>query len=414
MFAADQITKSEVPPLGVVDKSPLRRISRKTIVVLSVIAVLLVLAVSLTVTFNITGSHEGIFLFRGERGKLLEVKDDLYLGEAFRYIAGVDFDHIRHPLHEIFNGIEGAKEPYLDYKWDEKNGEGFVRNYLPGGKCILVSFSRFVDEFGKEASGLFVGGGLPPDVADDDKAKMNASGMAYYDGVRWFHIWCSANEVILNRDLRPRYPSTWKYLGSRVLHHSRDDLVLESSHEVSIDRIPLLIDRHVYIRAGATYFFLKVTIRNAGSVPVSYYYVYGDDPWLGNYGTSGGNVGWSGDGLYYYVGSLNTHKFNYAGYFDHGNDVIGEQHNHTGKANFIEWFSDSKPFVYFSNGPYDIPPVHGEKIPLSSNARFIGIDWEQTLQPDESVTYTLAIGMAAIDPKTGFPMKPELDLKHFP
>ena len=400
--------------MGIKDRYLFRWISGKTSRVLVVIAALLVLVAIMTVTFNITGSYEGIFLLRGERGKLFEVKDDLYLGEAFRHIAGIDFDHIRRSWYKLFNRFEGVKGPYLYYKWDAKNGEGFVRSYLPGGKRILVNFSRFVDEFGQEASGLFVGGGLPPDVADDDKVKMNATGMAYYDGGRWFHIWCNANEAIFNRNLEPRHPSSWKYLGSRVLHHSRDDLILESRHEVSIDNVPLRIDRRVHIRAGASYFILAVTIRNAGSSSVSYYYTYGDDPWLGNYGTSGGNVGWSGDGFYYFVGRLNTDKFNYAGYFDYGNAAAGERHGRTGLANFIEWFSDTKPFVYFSNGPYDIPPLSGEKIPLSSNARFIAIDWERTLQPDESVTYKLAIGMAENDPKTGFPVKPTVDLKNFP
>jgi hypothetical protein len=176
----------------------------------------------------------------------------------------------------------------------------------------------------------------------------------------------------------------------------------------------LLIDRHVHFRAGESYFILTINIRNIGNSPVSYDYLYGDDPWLGNYGTSGGNVGWSGDGFYYFVGRLNTKKYNYAGYFDYGNGVIGQLHGYTRTANFIEWFGDTEPFVYFSNGPFDIPPLNDERIPLSSNARFIGLNWEQTLQPDQSVTHTLAIGMAGIDPKTGFPVKPKIDLINFP
>jgi hypothetical protein len=393
---------------------PVRRTSRKRLIIFLATGALLVNVEILTVKFNITGSHEGIFLLKGEPGALLEVKDDLYFGEASRYLAGIDFDHARRIAYTLFNRYHGVREPYLYYRWDDKNGEGFVRTYLPGGKRILVNFSRFVDEFGKEASGLFVGGGLPADVSDDDKVKLNATGMGYYDGARWFHIWCNANEAIFSRNLEPRYPSSWKYLGSRVIHHSEDDLLLESKHEVLIDNVPLRIDRHAHFRAGAAYFILTIAITNTGTNPVSYYYLYGDDPWLGNYGTSGGNVGWSGDGFYYFVGRLNTGKYRYAGYFDYGNGAIGERHSYTRLANFIEWFGDTKPFVYFSNGPFDIPPLTNEKIPLSSNARFIGINWEQTLRPEQSVTYTLAIGMADIDPKTGLPVKPRVDLKNFP
>lgn len=394
-------------------KFPFRLKSRKTVVYVLVIIALLVSLTIITVNVHITGSHEGIFLLRGQRGALFEVKDDIYLGEAYRYIIGIDFDKARELYSKLFTD-NGPSEPYLYYKWDEKNGEGFVRNHLTEGRQFLINFSRFVDEFGKDASGLFVGGGLPENVKDDDKVKMNATGMAYYDGTRWFHIWCNANEALFNMNLEPRYPSSWKYLGSRVLHHSKDDLILESKHEVTIDYVPLRIDRHVYFKAGAPYFVLTVAIRNTGANPVSYYYVYGDDPWLGNYGSSGGNIGWSGDGFYNFVGSIDTNKYNYAGYFDFGNGAIGERHDYTRLANFIEWFGNTKPFVYFSNDPYDIPPLNNEKIPLSSNARFISIDWEQTLQPGQSATYTMAIGMANIDPKTGFPVKPEVDLVNFP
>ena len=201
----------------------MRWINRKTLVVFLVIIALLVNIVIMTVKFNITGSHEGIFLLKGELGALLEVKDDLYFGEASRYLAGIDFDHARRIVYKLVNRYHGVQEPYLYYRWDDKNGEGFVRTYLLGGKRFLVNFSRFVDEFGKEASGLFVGGGLPADVSNDDKVKLNATGMGYYDGVRWFHIWCNANEAIFGRNLEPRYPSSWKYLGSKVLHHSEND-----------------------------------------------------------------------------------------------------------------------------------------------------------------------------------------------
>ncbi len=398
--------------MGEKNKFLFRLKSKKTGILLLAIIVLPVSIAIMPVKFNITGSHEGIFLLRGERGALFELKDDIYLGEAYRYIIGVDFEKARRLYHTFFNN---GKKPFLYYKWDEKNGEGYVRNYLAGGKQLLVNFSRFKDEFGNEAAGLFVGGGLPRNVEEDDTVKMSATGMAYHDGVRWYHIWCSANEAIFSYELEGKIPSSWKYLGSKVIQHSESDLILESNHEVMIDNVPLRIDRRVAFKAGEIYFILTFSIKNVGIVPVTYYYLYGDDPWLGNYGSSGGNVGWSSDGLYYFVGRLDTKKYHYAGYFDFGNSAIGQGHDFTKTANFIEWFGDDEPFVYFSNGPYDIPPLSDEKIPLNSNARFIGINWgPQTLQPNQSATYTLAIGMADHDPKTGFPVKPKVDLKEFP
>jgi len=374
---------------------------------------MLAVAVAATCRFNITGSYEGIFLLSGEDGALFELQDDLLLGQEARYIAGIDLEDEKQFLWKLFHH-DAVREPYLYYEWNQKNGEGFVRNYLSGGRQIITFFSRFEDEFGKEAAGLFVGGGLPSSISEDNMLKKSATGMAYYDGARWFHIWCNANELISNSRLEPIYPHAWKYLGSKVLQGNAGNLIIQSRHEVVVDNVPLSIDRYAYFRAGETYFLLSVQIKNIGTIPVTFDYVYGDDPWLGDFGTSAGNVGWAADGLYYYAGGLNAKKIHYAGYFDYGNDVIGEGHKFSGIANFIEWFGVEPSFVYFSNGPLDIPPLSGELIPLNSNARFIGINWSNQIQPNQTKIYTLAIGMAGRDPKTGFPKKPGINLNAFP
>ncbi len=385
----------------------------KTVLFLILIGIVIIVLFA-TVKLNLTGSYAGIFLLSGRDGELFEFQDDLFLGQEARYITGIDFEGVKQLLRNMFNK-KRVKEPYLYYEWNRKNGEGFVRNYLSGGKQILICFSRFEDEFGKEASGLFVGGGLPADIRENNNLKKSATGMAYYDGVRWYHVWCNANESLFNSRLTPIYPHDWKYLGSKILHREEKNMILKSAHEVIIDGVPLRIDRYAYFKAGEPYFVLSIHMKNIGNNPVTYDYLYGDDPWLGDFGSSAGNVGWAADGLYYYVGTLNTKKIHYAGYFDYGNDVIGEGHNFSGIANFIEWFGVEPSLVYFSNGPSDIPPVSNKLIPLNSDARFIGINWgNQTLQPGQSKTYTLAIGMAGRDPRTGSPTKPAINLTNYP
>ena len=359
---------------------------------------------------TITGNYDGIFLLRGTQGALFEIKDDLFLGDARRYIAGIDFEDKKESACRAVKAGT-TREPYLSFQWNEKEGDGVIRNYLPGGRQLLISFSRFdVGDSGR-VRGLFVGGGLPADVFEDDLVKENKTGMAYYDGARWFHIWCTANEAIFGSGAEPRYPAGWKYLGSRVLYHDDDELVIESSHEVTIDEVPVRIERRAYFRAGDPYFVLATRIRNIGSRPVMYTYVYGDEPWVGNYGTSGGNVGWAADGLHDFTGMIDTAETGYAGFFDYGNDATGEGHDFTRAANFIEWFGDTRPAVWFSNSPLDIPG-NGEK-PLIGNERSISLEWgPRTLQPSQSETYTLAIGMAGHDATSGFPVLPRVDLQY--
>lgn len=369
-----------------------------------------------TVKFNFTHNYEGIFLLKGQDGAVWEVKDDLFLGEEHRYITGIDLEKEEQFLNRLFKTHpDKIKEPSLYYEWNANRGEAFVRNYLPGGRQILTVFSRFIDDGGKETSGLFVGGGLPAYVREDNIIKMNATGMAYHNGVRWFHIWCNVNEVISDSRFMGAFPSRWKYLGSRVIHHNTEDLILESNHEIIIDGVPLRMNRTAVLKAGETYFILLIRINNVGNRPTTYYYLYGDEPWLGNYGTSGGNVGWAADGIYQYKGWLNTKKLHYAGFYDFGNDAIGEGHDFTFTANFITWFGAVEPFVFFSNGPYDFPKINEKKAPLAGNARFIGVQWgPRTLQPVQAEVYTMAIGMAGHDPKTGLPVMPKIDLKNFP
>jgi hypothetical protein len=360
------------------------------------------------VRFQITGNFEGVFLLAGKQGRLFELKDDLFLGEGNRYIAGIDLEREKQFFYHLFHA-SAAQPPYLYLEWNEKSGQGFIRNFLPGGHQILTCFGRFLEDGKKEVSGLFVGGGLPATVAGEDPKMENETGMAYFNGQRWFHIWCNVNEGIVTERLHNLYPSTWKFLGSKVLHYNDQDAILESSHEAQADGVPLRIVRHVHVRAGETYFVLTITIRNVGNTAAKYSYFYGDEPWLGNFGSSAGNVGWSAEAIYDYATVVNTNRTNFAGFFDYGNDAIGEGHDFTLASNFIEWFGNRKPYVYFSNGP-DQPPQLGQ--PLSSKTRFLAILWgPRTLQPGQSETYTLAIGMAGLG---RFPVKPEVHLDGFP
>ena len=127
-------------------------------------------------------------------------------------------------------------------------------------------------------------------------------------------------------------------------------------------------------------------------------------------------MGWVGDGLINYEQPIDTGKYDYAGMYDCGNSVLGKGSNYTGVANFIQWMGPDRPeFAYFSNTPGSIHTDSKIKVPLSSNERFIGLQWgPHALMPGGSESITLAIGMASRDPKTGFPVKPVIRLKDAP
>jgi hypothetical protein len=374
-----------------------------------VFAILLLLSAA-SVRFNIMGHFEGLFLLKGGKGKLLEVKDDLYVGDGHRLIWGLDFDDPYYRIHHLFSRNQ-HQVPYLTYEWMAKDGKGYVKNYLPGGRELVTDFSRFTDEDGEmDSKGTLVGGGLPEDVRDDDRVKMNKTGMTYFDGTRWFHIWCTVNEAMFSVESRsPIYPSEWKFLGSKVLNASEKKVTIWSRHIITVDKVPLQMDREVHFTAGEPYFILTLKITNLSKQFAHFIYAYGDEPWLGNYGTSGGNVGWVRNSLVQRVGQVDSSKYHYAGMFDYGNDLLKEGHDFTRMASFLQWHSEEEPILFFANSELETASGQHNQ-PLSGNSRYIGVQWEKiNMLPGETVSYQLAIGMAGLN-KTGFPVKPPTPL----
>ncbi len=387
---------------------------RKNTIICVILGGLLSLGAVSAVDVTLTGNYEGVFLLKGRQGALLELKDDVFLNEGQRYIVGIDLEKIKQLMHSQAHAST-QNAPHLYFEWNEKNGDGIVKNHLPGGRQLFTSFGRFIDNNGLKVSGLFVGGGLPSASREEAGSRLNETGMAYFNGVRWLHIWCTANEAMSSfSSFTPSYPSSWKFLGSRVLHEGEESLVLQSSHGIMNENEPLRMDRYAHFKAGETYFFLEIVIKNIGKKPTTFFYLYGDEPWLGEYGSSAGNVGWAEDGMHRFEGYLDAGKNHYAGFYDYGNDAVNEPHTFTRAANFIEWFGSERPSVYFANDVMFVPQK-GRGAPLSSNERFLGLNWgPKTLEPNQSVTYILAVGMAGHDDRTDLPVIPEINPVNFP
>jgi hypothetical protein len=64
-----------------------------------------------------------------------------------------------------------------------------------------------------------------------------------------------------------------------------------------------------------------------GQRPAGYFYVYGDEPWVVDYVTSIGNVGWTKDRLLFYEAMIDPKNNSFVGMYDYGNQVINEKRN---------------------------------------------------------------------------------------
>jgi len=389
-----------------------RQLLKKPLFYVLALAVSLLLCLLFT-RFDLRGDFEGIYLLRGDQGSLFVVQDDILLGEYERVLFKVESDTVLKRLRK--KELHDLRKPYLEYEWNKRTGHGFIQSFFPDGTKFLFCFGRFVDSEGKVPSGLFVGGGLPYAHYEESEVKMNETGMAFYNGKDWHHLWCNVNESIASAyNPKAISPASWKFLGSKVLFAHDGELILKSSHRVVIEGVPLRIDRFAFYRAENRYFVLVNRITNIGEAPAAYFYVYGDEPWVGEFGTSVGNIGWVKDRPVYFEGAIDPGKYSHAGMWDIGNPYVyggADPQTYTGLANFIEWRGVKPDLAYFSNkiGTF---ANEKEKVPLfDKQNRVIFLQWgPRVLRPGQSDLMVLPIGMANNDPKAGFPVKPEVKL----
>jgi hypothetical protein len=349
---------------------------------------------------EITGGWKGIYLLRGVDQPFV-LRDDIFLGEATRALASVSFSAVRSVAD-----IKEADRPagaWLESEWDEAAGRGIVRNHLADGSEMQTALSRWDNggEDGGVRHGVFVGGSLP-DIALD-LTSLSQSGMAYRErsGI-WRHVWCNANEAIWdvaqNREIDTYQ---YRYLGSAVLVRDSQRLVIESSHEVIVSGVPLRMRRVAQFAAGKPYLLLGVSIENLGTVPVRYMFLYGDEPWVGKYGSAAGNLGWTGDGIFAEEAPIDPVRHRWAGIVD----------TETGTANFLAWLgADFPSVVYVSNDVGTLVPGK----PLASEHIFIGTEWNREIGPGEVQHVLLAIGMAERDAGGHLRPTPDIFARHLP
>ena len=341
-----------------------------------------------TTRVQISGSFYGLYLLKRASGRPFEIKDDLKLGDGPRVLAGVSFTWLHERLHAA------NRLPRLDLDWDAGQGSGIVKSFLADGREVRTFFGRYLDDEKRTPRGLFVGGALPEVAAANAQ---NQSGVALHDARGWHHIWCSVNEGLLDAATnRISFPGAWTFLGSRVLIDTPDRVVIESEHEIVLADGSLRVERFAAFRSGRTFFRLGINLINLGDEPVKISYAYGDEPWVGEFGSADGNVGWVERGLVPFVSGIDPRIERYAGILD----------QKSGLADFIGWQGASPPdIVYFGN--HSGTPLPAEVgAPLTSNEVFIGLEWrDRTIEPGDTLTLRLSIGLAASHPD-GSPTAP--------
>jgi hypothetical protein len=345
-------------------------------------------ALLVTTRLALTGRLAGLYLVRSPDGRHLALQDDLELGEEERLVAGLDLAGLRRWL-----APPAPRGPHLEVAWDGEDAGAVVTSLLPDGRTLETAFGRYLHDDGRRVHGLFTGGARPEVV---HALALDESGMSVRDGAGWHHVWCTANEAVrLEGDGRVIDPPDWRLVGARQVVATAAQVVLESEHRLDAGATRLAMHRRVSFQAGQPFFRLDVRYTNVGEGPVVLSTGYGDEPWVGRFGSAEGNLGWLRDGLVERAGRFSTRVQRWAGVVD----------VRSGLANFITWEGAGPDLVYFSN--HAGPPGPGEVgAPLASNEIAIGLEWHQRrLEPAGTLALQLVVGLASTGPD-GLPALP--------
>jgi hypothetical protein len=290
-------------------------------------------------------------------------------------------------FNQLFESVAVATNtPLLDLSYDAPSGRGLVKEFRTDGTRLQIALSRHIEEEG-EPKGVVIGGDFP---AGDARSQGEGGGMAFFDGSKWIHLWCTANEGIGTSHGDIVYePHKWDYIGGRIVKKNYKEVIIKSMHEVVLNGDPVSITRFFNFRAGEDFVTLMIRVFNTGDRAVLYDYAYGDEPWVGKFGTSEGEVGWYEGGLINRETYIDPRKYSYIGYADFGNKDAGEAGIYSGYANFIQWSGEVPSMVYLSN---DFHSVRNRVLDSKDN-RILNIVWKnQYLLPGENKTYLLKIG----------------------
>lgn len=109
-----------------------------------------------------------------------------------------------------------------------------------------------------------MGGEHPHNLKNEIPDALNDTGIAYFDGNRWYHIWYSANEGFAARaDFSFRIPpSLWEFQCNKILKDTSNELIIKSAHIVRFDNYKMNIDKYAIFKAGEPYFILIIRFKN--------------------------------------------------------------------------------------------------------------------------------------------------------
>ncbi|MFH1435989.1 MAG: hypothetical protein ABIJ56_09760 [Pseudomonadota bacterium] len=195
------------------------------------------------------------------------------------------------PSLMIFAEGEPKKYGPFEVAWDPGTGKGPVVQHFEDGSRIEVCFHCGYKGY---TGGLSIG-------------SFNAPGFMWVPaepvrGFKFLNIWCAFDETIHEPGSGDNYTFGWSqnfgekgdgerlaYERGAVLWASDKSIVLEAVNKGGC----YLVKRRVKWVKGDRFLVFSTIVENTCRAPAAFEYWLGEDPWIGTYKSSDGDVGWA-------------------------------------------------------------------------------------------------------------------------
>jgi hypothetical protein len=286
--------------------------------------------------------------------------------------------------------------------WDPATGRGKVIERRANGDSLAICFHC---GFPGYTGGLVIG-------------NYGAPGMGFYPrvpirGYSEINVFCAQDESIWDLADEAEYTYGWSenfgdgrdgkrlaYVAGRVLASDEHEVVLSSTNAGGCYEV----HKTAYTKEDWNAWIIATQVRNRCAHPVRFNFFSGDDPWLGHYASSDGDVGYTPDGILRRERSFVAGDFVAGGLYDLGNSELGQ--NEAGFSNQANYFALDPglrlpDFAAFANRFAHTPDEVDRNRPLDNKTMTaLNLGWRNlALAPGESFHTAMALGLAV----TGIP-----------
>ncbi len=304
-----------------------------------------------------------------------------------------------------------SQNVYFELDWDPDTGRGSISQTLVNGDryvlCLQCGYNGYT-------GGLWIG-------------NLDGSGFEYFpaepaNGFESLNIFCAQDESLILADSGLEYSNGWsenigegpdgeklEYISGKILENSEKKIVLKSINQGGC----IEETRYLQWSAGEQYFIIAAHFRNICKSPVVFDFWTGDDPWIGEYKTSEGDVGWTPHGFIRKETELNGWGLEAIGMVDLGDKSKKNNGNSTfsGVANFMSLPSSQEPpqYAYIANSFAHNTDDISDQLLNNKTMTAYNLGWgERRLEPDDVWRVAYALGRAENNSFETTPSTPEI------